>query len=108
MVKTSSDLLLRPFGRFVLVGKTEAVPVVEILARTDSAESGLAGLCERFAEPLEAFRGLEWTHAARVLEALIEDYPEDGPSRFLLARCRHYQTQPPTDDDPSAICLNKK
>jgi adenylate cyclase len=108
VVQTSSDLVLRPLGQFVLVGKTEPVPVVEIMARADSADSGLAGLGERFAEALEAFGRLEWTNATRLFQALTENYPDDGPSRFFLARCRQYETQPPTNDDPSTIRLDKK
>jgi adenylate cyclase len=91
------NLLLRPLGGFRFVGKTDALPVMEVLARKSSATEEQVLLCERFAEALETFQAARWTSAGALFEAILRDYPDDGPTRFYLGRCRRYQTEPPPD-----------
>jgi len=102
------DLLVRPLGQFRFVGKTAALPIFEILATNDRASDSQRRLCERFAEALDVFRAERWTAAADLFEAVLRDHPADGPSRFLLDRCRRYLTTPPPPDGRAVIQMDAK
>jgi adenylate cyclase len=102
-------LLLRPLGDFVFVGKSEAIPIVEILAAASDASEPQRQLALRFAAALAVFHQAEWAKAAEAFEALQQDFPDDGPTRFYMARCRAYlagSTEPP--DDPRVIRMESK
>ena len=43
---------------------------------------------------MEELRLRRWREAIEAFEAILRDYPEDGPSRFHLARCRRYADTP--------------
>ena len=109
VVEDLDGLLLRPLGEFQFVGKTEAIPIVEIMAATADATDRQRQLSERFAEALAAFHTAEWAKAAEAFEAVQKEFPDDGPTRFYIARCRSYlsgTTQPP--DNPRVIRMDAK
>jgi adenylate cyclase len=58
-------------------------------------------LCERFAIAMDELQLGRWCEAGDVFEAILMDYPEDGPSRFHLARCRRHADTPP--DEPAWV-----
>lgn len=97
VVEGIDDLLVRPLGQYRLAGKRNALPIVEIVAIKDHAGDTQLRLCERFAEALDMFRSERWAKAAGLLEAILRDHPDDGPSRFILGRSRQYLTTPPPD-----------
>jgi adenylate cyclase len=81
-------LLTRPVGTFLLVGKSEPIRVHEIVARRDQATAVQRSLCARFASAVAAFEAGDAARAAVLFEALLADFPDDGPTRFLLRHCR--------------------
>jgi adenylate cyclase len=101
-------LLLRPLGTFQFVGRADATPVMEILARRAAASQNHVQLCERFTEALEAFRAQRWIEAATLFEGIIERFSGDGPSLFYLSYCRRYTANGPDDGDPAIIRLDAK
>jgi adenylate cyclase len=101
-------LLFRPLGSFQFVGKADATPVVEILARRGDATPDQLQLCERFSVALEAFRAQRWADAAALFETISESFPDEGPSRFYLSRCLRYAADGPSDGDPTVIRLDVK
>jgi len=109
VIEGLEGLLLRPMGDFVFVGKTEAIPIVEIMAAAAEATDTQRRLAERFAEALAIFHTADWVKAAVDFEALQTDFPNDGPTRFYIARCKAYlsgASQPP--DDPRVIRMESK
>lgn len=93
-------LLLRPIGAFVFVGKTEALPIVEIVAASEAATDAQKRLVERFAAALALFHQRDWAGAAAAFADLQQEFPDDGPTRFYIARCQAYLAgtiQPPED-----------
>lgn len=101
-------LLLRNLGEFQFVGKTEAIPIVEIIASAVLQSERQVHLAERFAETLAIFHEADWHKAGDAFKALRDEFPDDGPTRYYLARCQLYLsgTQPP--DDPRVICMDVK
>ncbi len=75
-------------------GKTQPVRIFELLGPGESAAVHF-DLVRRFGEGLQAYRNAQWETAARAFEGLTRDYPDDGPSRTFLERCRDLLEQPP-------------
>jgi adenylate cyclase len=101
-------LLLRSLGSFQFVGRSDATPVMEILAKREAARSDQIQLCERFTAALEVFSAQHWADAAASFETIIERFPDDGPSRFYLSHCRRYAAEGPGEGDPTVIRLDAK
>ena len=109
VVEGLDGLLLRPVGDFVFVGKTEAIPIVEIMASTADATDRQRVLAERFAEALAIFHTADWVRAALAFDELQKEFPDDGPTRFYIARCKAYLggTTPPPEN-PRVIRMDAK
>lgn len=108
VVSGTRNLLLRPLGKFLLVGKSEPVSVVEVMAKREKVTDQQVRLCQRFAEALLTFESQQWSNASQLFEAILKNYPDDGPSRFYLDRCRDYMEQAPEGDNPSVIRMDAK
>jgi adenylate cyclase len=101
-----SEFLLRPLGRFQMVGKKEVVRLSEL--RGLAAEPCDSGLLARFAQALTSFEDERWDDAARRFEGVLADHPSDGPARFYLDRCRLYLSGAPLPPEPTVVRLDHK
>lgn len=108
VVEGLEGLLLRPMGAFQFVGKTEGIPIVEIMAATADAAAELTHLSQRFSVALAIFHTAQWSSAADAFTAILEEYPNDGPTRFYLARCQLYLSGAFLPDDPRVIRMEAK
>ncbi len=108
VVESIDGLLLRPVGSFQFVGKTDGLPIIEILALKASASPAQVELTKRFAEALDCYHEARWEEAANEFERILSDYPDDGPARFYLARCRQFLAGAPQPDDPHVIRMDAK
>ena len=100
-------LLCRFLGEFRFVGKNNPLPILEVLALENRADDSQRRLCQNFANAMEELRLGLWHEAGIAFEAILQDYPEDGPSRFHLARCRRYVDTPP-DEPPWVVNMDAK
>ena len=107
-VEGVDGLLLRPLGRFRLVGKSAPLPVVEVLGYAAAADPARRDLCARFGHALDAFAAQRWGEAAELFEVVLALYPDDGPTGFFLDRCRRYKVIEPSWADPTVIQLATK
>ena len=100
------ELLLRPLGRFLLVGKTRPLRLLAVAGRR--GEPYQARLFEAFAEALARFEAERFADAATRFESILAAHPADGPTLFYLDRCRRYQAGGPLPPDPGLIRLEHK
>ncbi len=89
-----SGIATRPLGSFLLAGKTQPVELAQLCGGEPGPASALASP-DAFAQALSDYRNARWDAAARCLEKLTGDCPEDGAVRFYLARCKALRTAPP-------------
>ena len=101
-------MLLRPVGDFVFVGKTEPLPIVEILSLDSEATRKQIDLAERFTQAMERFRAGNWRSAATLFRSILKDYPQDGPSRFYATQCQQRLQAESLPDDPWIINMDRK
>ncbi len=83
------EFFTRRIGRFVLKGKTQAVEIHELVARTEEVEPRWRRLDAAFAEALDRFRNKQWPEALQHFLRLSEQFPGDGPTLFYI---RYLQT----------------
>lgn len=100
-------IVTRFVGEFQFVGKTEPLPIVEIMAKEASASASALGLRDRFGEAMELLREGRWAEAGGRFEAILADYPDDGPAKFHLSRCRKFAETPP-DHSPWVVRMDSK
>jgi adenylate cyclase len=108
VVQGLDALLLRPLGRFVLVGKQSPSPISEIVAYRSLATDTQRDLCDRFAGALQAFNDRDWKTAAERFADVIKQHPDDGPARLYLERASAYVEVAPALEDPTAVILDSK
>jgi len=75
-------------------GKLKPVKIYELLGATEDQEQ-LRDLLERFHQGLAFYRNGQWGAGLEAFEALLHDFPADGPSRVFAERCRHFLAHPP-------------
>lgn len=102
------DLLTRPLGAFVLAGKSTPVSISEVLCRMSDASDAQRRLCDAFAEALEAYRSRQWELASARWSAILQEFPDDGPSRFYVQRARRHAAEPPGDDWDAVVRMATK
>jgi adenylate cyclase len=101
-----SEVVVRPLGRFQLVGKREALPMLEIVGRRGEACD--QRLLAEFAAALGAFQRQDWARTGELLEQILLRSPWDGPSRFYLEECRGYARGAAPPVEPGLISLKRK
>lgn len=90
-------------------GKEEGVEVHEILARADSPAA--AALAERVAAWNTAralMLGRRFDEACGAFAAVLERWPDDGPSRVMQARCAGWVLAPPPADWDGVTAFEEK
>lgn len=94
--RAGPDLVAREIDWVRVKGRQEPVRVFEVMGFGSFAERALCErLARRFAEALEAYRKREWQSAVMTLRALLDEYPGDAPTKWLLAQCEPLLREPP-------------
>jgi adenylate cyclase len=96
---------VRDVGNFVVRGKRLPLHVYEPLAAASVPLD--AGVLDRFAAGLAAFRTGSWREARQEFAAALERAPGDGPSSYYQALAGRYEVQPP-DRWSGAVELGEK
>jgi len=111
----SDKLLFRELGQFRLVGKSNAIDVVEILGLLNVGHSGCTTefsaqktLCHQFAKGLALFTQRQWKLSQQCFQMLLETHPQDGPCKFYIEYCRRFAAQPPNENWNGIIQLQTK
>lgn len=98
--------LFRELDLVKVKGKHRPIVMYELLGGAD-ADVG-PDLVRRFSEALRLFRAGRFDEARESLVALLETYPDDGPSRLYIKRCDEYiETPPPEGWDGVYVAKSK-
>jgi adenylate cyclase len=108
VIEGIDDLLMRPLGQFVFVGKTEPLPILEILSLVTDATAQEKELCERFAGGFDLFMQAEWKKASKQFKSILKSFPHDGPSRFYFSQCQQRIGAASLPDNPYIITMTEK
>jgi adenylate cyclase len=95
----------REIDRVRVVGREQAVTILEPLGPAGTLPSDAAATSGAFAEALAVYRAGRFAVAASLFEALAA---VDGPSRLLAARARAFLTTPPPASWDGVVTLESK
>jgi adenylate cyclase len=88
------QVVARELDLIQVKGKTQPVKVYELLGLAAEAPQ-FSDLINRFEKGLEAYRSGQWSITIEVLQELVRNYPEDGPSHVFIERCHNLLAEPP-------------
>lgn len=92
-VEGVNGLLIRYLGDFQFVGKAEALPIVEIMAKEEFANPQQQLLAHRYEEAMSSLVAGCIVEALSLFESISRDFPGDGPARFHSAYCQELLTK---------------
>lgn len=101
LIGESTYLLTRDIYRFReldkirVVGKHVPVTVYELLGTLSEPEDNRV---EEFDAALALYRAHRWEDAAKYFAAILDEIPEDKPSKLYLERCNYYKNNPPSKE----------
>jgi adenylate cyclase len=103
-----TGLVTRPLGRFLVVGKSRPVDVLELIGRAAESTPDTAEHAARFAAGLAQYRAQSWKQALECFEACLAASPEDGPARFYAGLCQRYAESPPEGPWDGVVRMDQK
>ncbi len=89
-------------------GKELPVRIYELLSRKGALDEQKDNLRRNFAEGLRLYRERRWREAIAWFQRVLDETPEDGPSRTFIARCRDYEENPPEPEWKGVYRLRTK
>jgi adenylate cyclase len=98
----------RELDSILVMGKSDAVRVFELLARKGELGRAAADLRERFERGLAAYRNRDWNGAQADFSACLEIDPTDAPSKLFVARLQYLRDRPPAENWDGVWSLSEK
>jgi len=103
-----ANVLARPMGKIVVVGRNEPVPILAPISLIDETDKKTRKLVSDFTAALAMFEARDFPAAADALEAILADCPGDVPAKIYLDLARQYLASPPPDDWAGQLVLTEK
>lgn len=98
----------RKLDRVRVVGVSEPVRLYELLDEKGALDAPTRRLCEGYEEAHTLFEQRAYDAAGKLFGELSEEYPEDGPVKYYLDRCKVFMKKPPAVDWDGVFNLTKK
>jgi adenylate cyclase len=104
-------LVFRELDLIRVKGKSQPVILYELVAARGTAEGDAPDLEQRlefFAQGRACYRERRWQDAQIVFEKLLERWPDDGPARMYLNRCKEYFVAGPEENWDGVYVMTHK
>ncbi|HEU0188501.1 MAG TPA: adenylate/guanylate cyclase domain-containing protein [Gallionella sp.] len=92
---TRDTYRFRELDKIRVVGKLVPVKVYELLGTLSEREDNWV---KEFDAALALYRAHRWEDAANCFATILEEIPEDKPSKLYLERCNYYKNTPPSKE----------
>jgi adenylate cyclase len=109
VVHDLTELVLRPLGTFRLAGRSQPVPVVEVVGARGKVSDVPTELREKFAAAVALYSQENYRDAAKLFREfeLESDRQDDGPLAYYLNMCQD-KLQAPAADGPASVDVAMK
>jgi adenylate cyclase len=84
-------VVARELDLITVKGKEQPVRIYELIALKEDETKANLQLITRFEEALILYRKKAWNEAINAFKQLLSQFPDDGPSKLFLARCKELQ-----------------
>jgi adenylate cyclase len=104
-------LVFRELDLIRVKGKSQPVTLYELVAARGTPEGDAPDLeqhLEFFAQGRACYRERRWQDAQIVFEKLLERWPDDGPARMYLNRCKEYLVAGPEENWDGVYVMTHK
>src|ERR1700722_8188411 len=104
-------LVFRELDLIRVKGKLKPITLYELVAARGTPEGDAPDIEEHlefFAQGRACYRERRWQDAQIVFEKLLERWPDDGPARMYLSRCREYLVAGPEEDWDGVYVMTHK
>jgi adenylate cyclase len=104
-------LVWRELDLIRVKGKFQPVTLYELVAARGTPEGDAPDLEEKldfFAQGRACYRERRWQDAQIIFEKLLERWPEDGPARMYLNRCKEYLVAGPEQNWDGVYVMTHK
>ena len=98
-------IVVREVDRIAVFGRMQGVAIYELIGVGDGRAA--AGLGRLYAEGLALYRARCWREAIALFDQVLAER-NDGPSRFMIDRCRALIAAPPGDDWVAVTIMDTK
>jgi adenylate cyclase len=108
---TDSQFVFRELDLIRVKGKLQPITLYELVGSRDTLENSNAQLTEHldlFAQGRACYRERRWQDAQIVFEKVLELWPDDGPARMYLNRCREYLVAGPEENWDGVYVMTHK
>lgn len=92
------EFVYRLLDIVVVKGKTEPVPIYELVSRKGDVTGSDAEFLEMFGKAVQSYLDKEWDRAIFRFEKLLTLRQDDLACQIFIDRCREYITNPPGHD----------
>jgi adenylate cyclase len=106
--QAGEGFVVRALGGVQVKGKTQAVPIYELLGRTGDMPEEQLRYAERFGAAVVAFQERAWKQALAAFEACRGEQPDDLAAVRYMEAVQQYLAVPPADDWNGALELTEK
>ena len=100
--------LMRSVDLVAVKGKKEPVRMFELMMREADASPADNALVARFGEAMQSYAARAFDKAVAITDDLMAQYPDDGPTKTLNARAKHFMQEPPPEDWNGVWVMTKK
>ncbi len=106
--QAGDGFIVRSLGGVQVKGKTQAVPIYELLGRIGAVPEERLRYATRFAAAVVAFQQRAWQQALAEFEACRGERPDDLAALRYLEAVQQYLAAPPAEDWNGALELTEK
>ncbi|MFH1746417.1 MAG: CHASE2 domain-containing protein [Planctomycetota bacterium] len=108
LVQAGDGFATRPLGSVQVKGKTQGVPIYELLGREPDVSDEDRDYAAHFGQAVNAFQQREWSQALRAFEACMHTRPDDRAAQQYVVAVRQYLATPPAEGWNGALELMEK
>ena len=110
-------VVFRPLGRIQVMGRSQAVPIFEVVGLKEAMAQTTRDCIEIFEAGLGKYYAREWADAARLFTRSAELEPNQpgltpgvktNPSLVYITRTEHYKVDPPAKDWDGRYVMTEK
>jgi adenylate cyclase len=102
------EVEVRELDTIRVIGKKEPITVYELIETKGNLDDLTSNLVRRYNSALELYKNRKFGEAKAEFESIVQDDPEDGPSKTYISRCEAYLKEPPEDDWDGVYNLTAK
>lgn len=100
--------LTRTVDLVAVKGKKEPVRIYELVKRSKNATQDDKQFFKKYEDAIAAYFGKDFTAAERITRELLDERPDDGPSKTLNSRASTFIKEPPPADWNGVWVMTKK